>query len=216
MRLYLSSFRFGNQPHRLVDLVRGNMRATVILNACDLMSDNERAIRVRQECEGLERLGFGAEELDLRRFFGDECRESKLRDLLAKRGLVWIRGGNLFVLRRAMKHSGFDRTIVGLLQQDALVYGGFSAAIAVLTPSLHGAELVDDPDATPLAYDGAVVSDGLNLLPYALAPHYRSPHPESANTERLVQYYIDRHVLFKALRDGEAIVVNGPLEEIVG
>ena len=40
-------------------------------------------------------------------------------------------------------------------------------------------------------------------------------HPESAAIEQVVQYFIDHHILFKALRDGEAIVVNGDQEKVV-
>jgi dipeptidase E len=114
-----------------------------------------------------------------------------------------------------MKASGFDDVIRELLERDAIVYGGYSAGPAMLTPSLHGIELVDDPYAVPPGYDPAPLWDCLGILPYALAPHYRSPHPESAAIEQTVQYFIDHHMLFKALRDGEAVVVNGALEEIV-
>ncbi len=85
----------------------------------------------------------------------------------------------------------------------------------MLTPSLHGSELVDDPGVVPDGYDPAIVWEGLAILPYAVAPHYRSDHPESADTEKAVQYLIDRHILFKALRDGEAIVRDGESERVV-
>jgi dipeptidase E len=163
----------------------------------------------------LEALGFRATELDLRRYFVNRDRERDLGALLAACGLVWVRGGNSFVLRRAMKASGFDRVIRGLLEEDAIVYGGFSAAIAVLTPSLHGVDLVDDPNLVPVGYDPAIVWEGLGLLSYAVAPHYKSEHPESAAMESVVQYYVDRRVPFRVLRDGEVIVVQGGREEVV-
>jgi dipeptidase E len=215
MRLYLSSFRLGNQPERLVDLVRDNKNALVILNACDMLMEHERQIRVEQEIAALQGLGFGAEELDLREYFNNEPMRGQLSALLATRGLVWVRGGNSFVLRRAMKASGFDETISDFLERDAIVYGGFSAAIAVLTPSLHGIELVDDPNIAPPGYDADIVWACLGLLPYAVAPHYKSDHPESADIDKTVQYYIDHHMLFKALRDGETIVVDGEQEELL-
>ena len=151
----------------------------------------------------------------MRNYFASRDRERELGVLLAAHGLVWVRGGNSFVLRRAMKASGFDRVIRDLLEDDAIVYGGFSAAIAVLTPSLHGVELVDDPHLVPAGYDPAIVWEGLGLLPYAVAPHYRSEHPESAAMESVVQYYVDHRLPFRVLRDGEAIVVQGGREEIV-
>ena len=56
---------------------------------------------------------------------------------------------------------------------------------------------------------------GFGVIPYAIAPHYKSDHPEFAATDNLVQYYIDNHMPFKTLHDGEAIVINGMGEEIV-
>ncbi len=114
-----------------------------------------------------------------------------------------------------MKASGFDDAIRDLLASDAVVYGGYSAGIVVLTPSLRGIDLVDDPHAVPAGYDDAIIWEGLGLLPCAIAPHYRSDHPESAAIERVVQYYLDHDVPFKTLRDGEVIVVNGRQEEML-
>ncbi len=215
MRLYLSSSRLGNHPQKLVDLVKGNMRAVVVINACDHLSGEERLIRVQQEFAALQSLNFSPSELDLRDYFDDQQKQQELPDLLAACGLIWVRGGNSFVLRRAMKMSSFDRIILGFLERDALVYGGFSAGMVMLTPSLYGVNLVDDPEVIPAGYDPAIIWEGLGVIPYAIAPHYKSDHPEAAATEDLVQYYIDNHMPFKTLHDGEAIVINGKLEEIV-
>lgn len=215
MRLYLSSFRLGNQPQRLVDLVKDNKHAAVILNARDLLPDEERRTRLQQEIADLENLGFIAVELDLRPYFNNEQKQRELSALLANYGLVWVRGGNPFILRRAMKASGFDEIIRHFLERDAIVYGGYSAGIVMLMPSLHGVELIEDPDPVPAGYDPAIVWECLGLLPYALVPHHKSGHRESADAEKSVEYYIDNHMLFKALQDGEAIVVNGKQEELL-
>jgi dipeptidase E len=215
MRLYLSSFRLGNHPQKLVDLVKGNMRAVVVINACDYLSDEERLIRVQQEFAALRSLNFTPSELDLRDYFNNQQKQRELRDLLTACGLIWVRGGNSFVLRRAFKISNFDRLILDLLERDAIAYGGFSAGMVMLTPSLYGVNLVDDPEVIPTGYDPAIIWKGLGVIPYTIAPHYKSDHPESAATDNLVQYYIDNHIPFKTLHDGEAIVINGKLEEIV-
>jgi dipeptidase E len=216
MRLYLSSFRLGNQPQRLVRLVGARRRAVVIVNSCDLFEDEPRRARVLQEIEALRSLDISAEELDLRRYFASREAGAELRQQLAECGLIWVRGGNPFVLRRALKASGLDLILRDLLERDAIVYGGYSAGPAMLTPSLHGVELIDDPIAVPPGYDPATVWECLGVLPYALAVHYQSPHPESAATDLSVRYFIEHHMLFKALRDGEAIVVDGADEQIVG
>jgi dipeptidase E len=215
MRLYLSSFRLGNHPQKLVGLVKGNMRAAVVINACDHLSDEERSVRTRQEMVALQNLNLNPVELDLRNFFNDQQKQKELPALLADCGLIWIRGGNSFVLRRAMKKSSFDGIILDLLERDAIAYGGFSAGIVMLTPSLYGVNLVDNPDINPMGYDPAIIWECLGVLPYAIAPHYKSDHPESPATDNLVQYYIDNHMPFKTLHDGGAIVMNGEREEIL-
>jgi dipeptidase E len=96
-----------------------------------------------------------------------------------------------------------------------VAYGGYSAGVDILQPHLHGIELVDDPDIVPVGYLPDIIWDCLGLLPYCVAPHYKSAHPESAGIDKTVDYYITHHVPFIALRDGEAIVINGPIEKIV-
>lgn len=212
MRLYLSSFGLGNRPEKLTALLQGKTRAAVILNAKDASTPEGRQASLDREMEALRQLGLHPTELDLRDYFG---RASALREALNEYDLVWVRGGNTFVLRRAFRLSGADEVLPELLREDALVYGGFSAAVALLTPTLRGLEIVDGPDVVPEGYPAEPVWEGLGLLPYAVAPHYRSDHPESEAVERLVQHYIDHHILFRAIRDGEAIVVDGEREGVV-
>ncbi len=215
MRLYLSSFRIGNQPQRLIDLVGENRKAAIVFNACDFIERAERTSRLQLELSTLQEIGFETFELDLAEYFGSENGQTTIADLLADCGLVWVRGGNSFTLRRAMRSSGFDSIITTMLEHDAIVYGGYSAGVAMLGPSLQGIELIDDPNTVPPGYTPDIIWESLGVLPYAVAPHYRSNHPESPAIEALVQYYIDNHIPFIALRDGEAIVVDGKTMEIL-
>ena len=72
----------------------------------------------------------------------------------------------------------------------------------------RGIDLVDDPQVVPEGYEREVVWDGLSLIDYCIAPHYRSDMEESPLIEEAVQYFIDNKMLFKALRDGQVIVVD--------
>jgi hypothetical protein len=82
--------------------------AAVIVNACDLMSDDERRTRLDDEVVALRGLGLSANEIDLRRYFRDPSRRRGLGHELDNYDLIWVRGGNSFVLRRAMQASGLD------------------------------------------------------------------------------------------------------------
>jgi len=213
MRLYLSSFGIGRCPEELLALLRGRKHVAVVLNAKDGSSEEGRAKSLAEEMRVMTTLGLEPTELDLRKFFG---RSDLLRETLSEIDLVWVRGGNSFVLRRALRQSGADEILCEFLRLDKIVYGGFSAGVCVLSPSLSGLETVDDPTTAPAGYEVEPVWDGLGLLPYAVAPHYRSDHPESPAIERLVQRFIDDRTLFKVLRDGEAIVVDGEKHVLVG
>jgi dipeptidase E len=213
MRLYLSSFRIGNRPDALVRLLAGRTRTALILNALDPLDPAERAAALRRETDALAAIGLAPVELDLRSYFGAPGR---LRVALAGIDLLYAVGGNAFVLRRAYRQSGADALVTQLLAADALVYAGYSAGICQLVPSLRGIELVDDAAVAPAGYEGGTIWEGLGVLPFAIAPHYRSEHPESAAVERLVAHYIAAHVPFIALRDGEVVVVAGEEREVVG
>src|SRR5919204_1876866 len=69
MRLYLSSFRMGDHPERLVSLLGRARSAAVIANAIDYVPAEERAEGLRRELDELAELGIEAEELDLRDYF---------------------------------------------------------------------------------------------------------------------------------------------------
>jgi len=43
---------------------------------------------------------------------------------------------------------------------------------------------------------------------YALVPHYKSDHKESNDIDRTITYMIDNKIPFKALRDGEVIIIE--------
>lgn len=212
MRLYLSSYGLGNKPEEMIPLIGDNKRTAIIMNAQDNSLPKARAERLQREIENLTSLGLQPEELDLRNYFG---KTEELKAAIAEFGYFWVRGGNVFLLRRAYKQSGFDKLLVELLQNDKVAYGGFSAGICVLAPSLKGIELVDPKDDVSEGYNKAVVWDGLGVLEYAIAPHYKSDHPESADIDKCVDYFIENGILHKTLRDGEAIVINGDEEKIV-
>jgi dipeptidase E len=122
MRLYLSSFRLGDHPEHLVSLTGDNgRRALVIANALDDQPDTIRRVSTGTEVRDLGQLGFDPAELDLRGYAGEP---ERLRTDLAGAALVWLRGGNTFLLRYALRHSGADTVLRDLLADDALTYGG--------------------------------------------------------------------------------------------
>jgi dipeptidase E len=213
MRLYLSSERLGDRAGALLAMLYGS-RVAIIANGYDGASAMARALyraEVYDPVAEFRSLGLAADELDLRAHFGDP---QSLRDRLGAYDLVWVMGGNSFVLRRAMKLSGFDTVIRELLEADTIAYGGYAAGAVVAGPSLHGHELMDDPWELPEGYDEPLIWSGLGLTPFAIVPHYLSRHPEAAAAEKVVSYMRARKARFRALSDGEVIVRVGSLERL--
>jgi dipeptidase E len=205
MRLYLSSYRLGDRGGSLLALLGSGKRAAVIENAQDHLTAAARDSRRRELDDGCElaALGIATEQVDLRDYFGQPAR---LAAQLARFDLVWVTGGNAFVLRRAMQRSGFDTLIVDLLDRDEIAYGGSSAGAVVAGPSLAGIDCIDDPHQVPPGYDPAPLWEGLGLIDFTIVPHYRSPHPESAAAERATRQLSARGLRYRALRDGEVVV----------
>jgi len=213
MRLYLSSERLGERAGALLAMVGGS-RVAVIANgydACTRLARNIYRAEAYDPIAEFQSLGLVAEELDLRAYFGDP---RSLQQRLGAFDLVWVMGGNSFVLRRAMKQSGFDTVIRELLEADAIAYGGYAAGAVVAGPSLRGLELMDDPWELPDGYDEPLIWHGLGLTPFAIVPHFRSRHPEAASAEKVVSYMRARRTRFRAISDGEVIVRVGNLERL--
>jgi len=210
MRLYLSSYRIGDRAGALLALLGSGKRAAIISNALDNVSPAARDLHRRETYDPhaeLGSLGIVGEDLDLRHYFGMPRR---LAETLAGFDLLWVVGGNAFVLRRAMRQSGFDRLIVEMLDRDDIVYGGFSAGAVVAGTTLVGIDLMDDPAETPSGYAPGVVWEGLGLVDHAIVPHFRSRHPDAEAAERAGKHFASRRVPYRALRDGEVIVWTGP------
>lgn len=209
MRLYLSSYRLGDSPDQLLALMRGQTRACIISNALDYIPQPARLVYEAVQyspCRAFAEIGITAVDLDLKEYFGNP---ERLRERLATVDLVWVVGGNSFLLLRAMVQSGFAQVIRTMLDRDEIVYGGFSAGAVVATPTLRGIDIMDEPFRLVEGYNPAVVWDGLNLVDFSIVPHYKSDHPEAALAEKAAEYLAANHMPFKTLRDGQVIVKNG-------
>ena len=203
MKFYLSSYKIGKETEKLKELTRGK-KIGFIPNSLDYVEPKARQESNEKNMKDLSDLGIDVEMLDLQDYFG---KRSKLEKKIESLGGVWIRGGNTFVLRQAMKLSGFDDIIKGV-DRDDFLYGGYSAGICVLAPSLKALQQVDKPDIMPYKESKRVIWDGLGILDYIILPHYKSDHPESADIDKEVEFCKKNKIPFKTLRDGEVIIIE--------
>ncbi len=213
MKLYLSSFRLGDHPERLVALLPPAGRIGVVCNAIDAEDPAVRREKVAAELTWLTELGLRPEELDLRSYSERGARFGQdLRARLTQYDGLWVRGGNVFVLRSALAVSGSDQFLPELIRSESIVYAGYSAGACVLAPSLRGLELCDDITQV----DGEPIWDGLALLDEAVVPHLDSPgHPENDLVEQVRALYERTGVSHLPMRDGQALVIDGATRELV-
>lgn len=207
MKLYLSSFKLGQEKNRILELAGSNLRTAYISNALDFADGSDWQVKFTQDdIDLLKELGLEVENFDLRKYFDGSL---DLEKALDKFGVIWVSGGNVFVLRQAMHLSGFDKVLKKLWQKKAnLLYGGYSAGVCVLTDSLKGLDLVDSVEHKVYGQEQKIIWEGLGLLDYAIVPHYNSEHPESSEVGKVAQMYEQTGVKHHKLRDGETIIVE--------
>jgi len=209
MKFYLSSYKIGGEKEvqQLKELIPSNRRTAYISNALDFSHDLERRKESEQaDIVQLKSIGLEVEHFDLRDYF---AQPEKLEEDLRQFGVIWIRGGNVFVLRQAMKLSGLDLVLTKFAQEDNdILYGGYSAGVCVLAPSLKGLELVDDITKRPYPQQSELIWEGLGLIDYAVVPHFKSDHPESYLVDGVVEQYKNDGTPYRTLSDGEAIIIE--------
>ena len=210
MRLYLSSENFGKHKELLVQLTKGNIKVAYIGNAGDYSSAEERASKVEEYRQQFEELGFEFTEIDLREYFTIKPEGN----IFEGYGLVWCSGGNTFLLRSALKQSGQDDVLVGMIKNDDIAYGGSSAGSVIAGPTLRGTEHGDRPEDVHDVYDSEVITEGLGLVPFVCIPHWGTDwFGDSALKMR--DYLKSEQIPYQLLEDGQVMLLDGETQELL-
>jgi len=207
MKMYLSSYELGNETNKFRQMITQNNKLSYIFNALDFtgVDIDRKAKRVERNMNELNKLGFDCVDIDLKEYFG---KQDELRELINTLGTIWVSGGNVFVLRQAFKLSGFDDILLELNKKDDFLYGGYSAGVCVMSPTLDGYQLVDDPTETPFEGFDEVLWGGLGIIDYTFLPHFESDHPDSENIGKELEYCKEKGLSYKTVRDGDVLIVE--------
>ncbi len=205
MKFYLSSFKLGNQAHRLTEMVRAGTIG-YIPNATDFSTaDPERVSQhMKTDIKSLNNISLDVKIIDLKNFFGYS---DNLYNQLKKLAGVWVSGGNVFVLRQAMKLSGLDEILIKNNFDENFVYDGYSAGCCVLSPSLKPYQIVDDATDLPYSEQAQTIWDGLGILDFAFMPHFNSDHLESSNISKEIEYCRSNNISYRCFSDGEVLIL---------
>lgn len=214
MRLFLSSQDLGDYPDRARELAGKNNKALFFKNAQDDLPDVERNFSNPEKKKMFKDAGFEFEMIDLRDYFG---KHDQLFKKLKTAGSVWSSGGNTFILRRAMKASGFDRIIVQMLKDDQILYGGWSAGACVAAKSLDGIQFGDRPQPNIVPENYPIkepIWEGLGLIDFMIIPHTDMEWFKE-DAKKCENYLMKIGQSYKKLKDGQVIIMDGKEMEIL-
>lgn len=215
MKFYLSSYKFGTEDTKIVlkEWIKENgNKIAFISNSRDARENTkEKFEKIEADKKLLKEIGFEVFEIDLKNYFGNyEKLENDLKDFK----VFCLIGGNVFVLRKAMFLSGFDKFVKKRVYDDNYLYIGYSAGICLLGKTLEGLDLVDEP-INPYNSDD-VLYEGLDILEDTLVPHYKSNHPESEAVDKVVEYLENKNIKYETLHDGDVIITEFRKEKLTG
>jgi dipeptidase E len=223
LRLYLSSQGLGSNPERNRPADANSNKALIVVNALDAYA-HSRTSALQYEIHTLRALGYVCQELDLRDYFHpendhqskDNAEDAQLTALLTRVNLIWVIGGNTFVLAKAMTQAGFKAALLQANEDriaqrlPALMYAGYSAGAVVAGIDLQGIQLMDDPAVNPAGYDPTTEALTLGLIDDRIIPHYQSDNPESEQADRAVDFLEQRKLKYRTLSDGEVWLNYSP------
>ena len=174
----------------------------LIPNALDAMFNNSgKQTIIQSDKKMLEEAGFNVTVASLEDYFGNS---NKLKKDFEQYKAFYAIGGNVFVLRKAMELSGFDKFLKEKSTRENVLYGGYSAGICVLSRRLSVLKLADQP-RNPYN-DDEVLEEGIGLIDFLPIPHYKSGYPVGDIIDRIVESCDRNGIRYKTLRDGESIV----------
>lgn len=202
MKLYLSSQKFGNKINILKKWIEEHdNKILLIFNALDAKGEAKIDFNVKEDAKLLEEIGFDVKVVDLKDYFDNN---KKLKEDFMNYNACCVMGGNVFVLRQAMKYSGFDEFLNERRLSNDFLYIGYSAGCSVLSEDLKIFDIVDEP----IKFYGKnkILYDGLNFIHYIFIPHYKSDYHKVNLIEEVVEKCKCENRKFESVRNGEVII----------
>lgn len=205
MKLFISSYRAGKHDNDLQAFVGKINKVGVITNAKDWKT-KERKIGLEDNFNWWRLIGLEPTEIDLRPYFHRPGAEK----IVEKFDFVWLAGGNVFLLRRALKYSGIDKYLGNKVRRKEVILGRESADAIIMGPTLKYSETEeneDNPNYIPKLYEKQVIWGGLDLINYVTVPHYKTPG--YIGIDEYAENLKKEKIPYKTMTDDQAIIING-------
>ncbi|HED36788.1 MAG TPA: hypothetical protein ENI76_00865 [Ignavibacteria bacterium] len=194
MKLLLFSeapeYNFQEQFEDFFQIPMKNLKVAFIPNARDLTVPTKRQ-HATENLEKIVSLGFDVEEIDLL-----NTDKTKLKKILETKDIIWMHGGFVSNLAKAMRVSGLTEYLEKLLD-DGLMYVGSSAGSMVLGENLDTAVwLGGEEDSEAKNYEG------LGFVDFNIYPHY------NPKLKKEIWKFTKQGEIYYLLEDGQAIGVK--------
>ncbi|MGH7156838.1 MAG: Type 1 glutamine amidotransferase-like domain-containing protein [Candidatus Saccharimonadales bacterium] len=212
MRLFLSSYRSGKHDAELRKFIGSIDKIAVITDAKDYKTPEDRKLKIEDNFNYYRSIGLEPTEVDLRPFFHKPGAEK----LLSRHNFVWLAGGNVFLLRRALRYTGLDQYLGDAVRKNEFILGGESAGAIIMGPTLKYSETEeneDSPNYIPESYDKEVIWEGLNLVNYVPVPHYKTS--DYIGIDEYIKNLEKEKIPYKTMTDDQAIIIDGFNEEFL-
>jgi dipeptidase E len=213
MRLFLSSYRAGQHDNELREFIGKIKQVAVITNAKDYKIPVDRKLKIEENFDYFHSIGLEPTEIDLRPYFHKPGTES----LLKNHNFIWLAGGNVFLLRRALKYTGLDKFLYDQVSKNEIILACESAGAIIMGPTLKYSEMDNDedsPDYIPQGYSKKIIWSGLDLVSYVPVPHYKTPD-YGAEIDKYIEHLDKASIPHKEMTDEQAIIINGDKEEFL-
>lgn len=202
MILYLSSQKFGDNYSFLKEWIsKNNYKVLLIANALDYKDTSTVSNIIYEDKQLLSHIGFDVSTVDLKDYFENH---EELEKVCKEFNAICVIGGNVFILREAMKHSVFDNYLKEISKKDNYLYIGYSAGSCVLSQNLEIYKNVDDP--VDFYNKCKIIYDGIGLIDYQFIPHYKSNYHKAYLIDEIVDICKKENIKYKALKDGEVVI----------
>jgi dipeptidase E len=180
-------------PKKIIDC-----KIAYIITASKKVNDLSYIDKHRQK---MNELNFSYTEIDIA-----GKNENELTKTLDGYDIVMVEGGNTFCLLKAVRESGFENVVKGLIEKG-VVYIGSSAGSYIVCPSIVMSTLSSH------GFDRCGITEysAMNLVPFLIKAHYTPDMLEVLKEKRKkLQYPI------RALNDEQAILVRNGEAQLLG
>jgi|APSaa5957512622_1039677.scaffolds.fasta_scaffold47966_2 peptidase E len=196
--ILMSSGKFFTEkvPSLINDVTK--LKIAYISTASKQVPDDGYAKRHQQRMKDL---NFNFEEIDI-----TGKKEDELMEILKKKEMIYVEGGNTFYLLKQIRESGFDK-VVRKLVKLGMFYAGSSAGAYVACPTIETATWNDTRHFDRF---GITNFTAMHLFPSLIKAHCNS------NKKTELKPFIEKsRYNVELLTDDEAIIVkNGEISKI--